>query len=88
MDPTNDSNEYKRVEGEVLKTVNITIIKIERVQNPALYRVYMVRKEQMEQKKGSNEKILFHGTAEYSCKSINKFGFNRSYCGKNGKFQL
>ena len=39
----------------------------------------------MEQKNGANEKFLFHGTAQGSCSSINKFGFNRSYCGKNGK---
>lgn len=37
----------------------------------------------MEQKNGANEKFLFHGTAEGSCSSISKFGFNRSYCGKN-----
>ena len=87
LDLLRDSNEYKKVEDEVRKTSNVTITKIERVQNPAQYRVYMIRKEQMEQKKGSNEKILFHGTAVSSCASINKFGFNRSYCGKNGKFQ-
>ncbi|KAL9972371.1 hypothetical protein ACROYT_G018656 [Oculina patagonica] len=83
LDPVNDANEFKKVQDEVRKTSNVTITKIERVQNPAQYRVYMVRKEQMEQKKGSNEKILFHGTAVSSCASINKFGFNRSYCGKN-----
>ena len=88
LNPVSHALEYKKVEDEIRKTSNITIIKIERVQNPALYRVYMVRKELMEQKKGSNEKILFHGTAETSCKSIDKTGFNRSYCGKNGKFQL
>ncbi len=88
LHPINDANEYKKVEDEVRKTSNVTITKIERVQNPAQYRVYMVRKEQMEQKKGCNEKILFHGTAQGSCASINKFGFNRSYCGKNGKIQM
>lgn len=73
---------------EVHKTTAVTITKIERVQNPALYRVYMVRRDQMEQKKGSNELLLFHGTAEGSCATINKYGFNRSYCGKNGKLQM
>ena len=88
LDPVIHANEYKKVADEVCKTSTITITKIQRVQNPALYRVYMVRKDQMEQKKGSNEKTLFHGTAEGSCASINKTGFNRSYCGKNGMFQL
>ena len=32
-----------------------------------------------------NEMILFHGTIEESVESIYKFGFNRSFCGKNGK---
>lgn len=88
LDPLTHANEYKKVADEVLKTSSITITKIQRVQNPTLYRVYMVRKDQMEQKKGSNERTLFHGTAEGSCASINKTGFNRSYCGKNGKLQL
>lgn len=88
LDPVIHANEYKKVADEVHKTSPITITKIQRIQNPALYRVYMVKKDQMEQKKGSNERTLFHGTAEGSCASINKTGFNRSYCGKNGKFQL
>ena len=88
LDPVTHANEYKKVADKVHKTTTVTITKIHRVQNPALYRVYMVRKDQMEQKKGSNEQILFHGTAEGSCATINKYGFNRSYCGKNGKFQM
>lgn len=88
LDPVTHANEYKKIADKVRKTSSITITKIQRVQNPALYRVYMVRKDQMEQKNRSNERILFHGTAEGSCASINKTGFNRSYCGKNGMFQL
>ena len=88
LDPVTHAIEYKKIADEVAKTSPITITKIQRVQNPTLYRVYMVRKDQMEQKKGSNEKTLFHGTAESSCASINKTGFNRSYCGKNGMFQV
>lgn len=88
LDPVFHANEYKKVTDEVHKTSPVTITKIQRVQNPALYRVYMVRKDQMDQKKGSNERKLFHGTAVGSCASINKFGFNRSYCGKNGKLQM
>ena len=87
LDPVTHANEYKRIVDKVHKTSSITITKIQRVQNPTQYRVYMVRKDQMEQKKGSNEQTLFHGTAESSCASINKTGFNRSYCGKNGMFQ-
>ena len=82
LDPK--TNEYKKVADQLCKTSPVTIVKIERVQNPGLYRTYVVRKEQMDLKNGSNEKLLFHGTAGSSCPSINTFGFNRSYCGKNG----
>ena len=85
LDPTSNPTEYNRVADEIRKTASINITKIERVQNPGLYRAYMVKNDQMEQKNGANEKFLFHGTAQGSCSSINKFGFNRSYCGKNGK---
>ena len=86
LDPINHANEYKKVADEIKKTTSVTITKIERVQNPGLYRAYMVRKDQMDQKSGGNEKFLFHGTAQGSCSRINKFGFNRSYCWKNGEF--
>ena len=88
LDPTSNPTEYNRVADEIRKTASINITKIERVQNPGLYRAYMVKKDQMEQKNGANEKFLFHGTAQGSCSSINKFGFNRSYCGKNGRRRL
>lgn len=32
-----------------------------------------------------NENTLWHGTAGNAKDSINTYGFNRSYCGKNGK---
>ena len=86
LDPT--SNEYNKVAEGIRKTTSISITKIERVQTPGLYKAYVVKKDQMEQKNGANEKLLFHGTAQGSCSSISKFGFNRSYCGKNGKSSI
>ena len=88
LDPVTNANEYKKIADQVLKTSPITITKIQRVQNPTLYRVYVVRKNQMEQKKESNEQTLFLGTVKSSCASINKFGFNRTYSGRNGMYQL
>ena len=88
LDPVAHANEYKKVADEVRKTSSVNITKIQRVQNATLQRVYMSRKDQMEQKNGSNERTLFHGTAEGSCAGINKTGFNKSDCGKNGKFNL
>jgi len=88
LDPTSNSNEYNKVAEGIRKTASISITKIERVQNPGLYKAYVVKKDQMEQKNGANEKLLFHGTAQGSCSSISTFGFNRSYCGKNGKSSI
>ena len=84
LDPVNDANEYKKVADEVRKTY-VTITKIERVQNPGLFRAYMIRKDQMEQMNDSNEKTLFYGTEESCCPLINMCGFNISYCGGKKK---
>ena len=65
-----------------------SIIKIERIQNPALYSQYVARKRQMDKQNPQghqNERLLFHGTAKDSCGSINHGGFNRSFSGKNGE---
>ena len=85
LDPVKDKDEYKKIADEVAKTAAINITKIERVQNPTLFRTYTVRKQRMDEKNGSNEKRLFHGTAAGSCANINSLGFNRSFCGKNGE---
>ena len=79
------SDEYKMVAAEVTKTANVNIVKIERVQNPTLYRAYVVKRQRMDEKDGSRERQLFHGTAGTSCTNINSSGFNRSFCGKNGE---
>lgn len=67
-----------------------SIIKIQRIQNPALYAMYMVKKREMDSKNNApgqdrNERRLFHGTSVDTCSRINRYGFNRSYAGKNGK---
>lgn len=84
LDPTNDAKEYQRVESQFRQTCpNNKIVKIERVQNPALYATYAIRKKKMDETKGSNEMSLFHGTPGDNCKLINHTGFNRSFHGKN-----
>jgi len=35
-----------------------------------------------------NERTLWHGTSVDTLHSVNDTGFNRSYCGKNGKQQI
>ena len=59
------------------------IIKIERVQNPRLYKAFLVKKQSMDG--GENEKQLFHGTKSDSIVSINTNNFSRSFAGTNGK---
>jgi hypothetical protein len=85
----NGSAEYQKVlnmfqstgrRGHIVK-------QIERIQNPHLYQLYMVRKRKMDKdNRGiNNERQLFHGTAEKNVKDINTSGFNRSFCSQNGK---
>lgn len=64
---------------------NFVIEKIERIQNPALWRRYQAYKKIMDEKNGNviNEKQLFHGTESGSLAQLNSNGFNRSYAGKN-----
>ena len=78
--------EYDEVKALVHKTATLDIKKIERVQNPTLFKPYIVRKRAMDVKNGANEMRLFHGTTAGTCDKINAFGFNRSCSGsKNGK---
>ena len=56
-----------------------------------LYQQYQAKKKLLTQQNKQwtqNERILWHGTAPEAVDSINAHGFNRSYCGKNGKFTI
>uniref|UniRef100_A0A673KLI6 Poly [ADP-ribose] polymerase n=1 Tax=Sinocyclocheilus rhinocerous TaxID=307959 RepID=A0A673KLI6_9TELE len=81
------SQEFTDVEKEFRKTgLSSNIIKIERVQNCSLWRNYMIKKEELEDKNKhkNNEKHLFHGTGPHTTDQINNQGFNRSFAGMNG----
>ncbi|RXN29689.1 poly [ADP-ribose] polymerase 14-like protein [Labeo rohita] len=84
---TAGSKEYADVEKEFRRT-NLTnnIIQIERIQNNALWKNYMIKKEELEDKNKhkNNEKLLFHGTRPDKTNQINHHGFNRSFAGMNG----
>nr|KAG5700066.1 hypothetical protein BaRGS_028303 [Batillaria attramentaria] len=60
---------------------------IERVQNRIRYQQYMTEKERLDlQNSGiQNERTLWHGTPAEAVDGIIRYGFNRSYCGKNAK---
>ncbi|XP_031694394.1 protein mono-ADP-ribosyltransferase PARP15-like, partial [Anarrhichthys ocellatus] len=81
------SKESKEVKTELTKTgLTVSIISVERVQNPTLWQNYQLKKTQLEvkNKHTNNERMLFHGTAASSIDLINKQGFNRSYAGAHG----
>ena len=88
IDPTKNAQEYKKVSDKFHQSCPNNIIKIERVQNPTLYGAYAVNKQRMDKAggEGSNEMCLFHGTKGAKCELINHKGFNRSFCGENGRY--
>lgn len=56
-----------------------------------LYQQYLAKKEMLESQNPQgtkNERDLWHGTTTEAINSINSFGFDRSYCGKNGRYSL
>ncbi|CAM4730210.1 unnamed protein product [Leuciscus chuanchicus] len=84
---TAGSTEYDEVEKEFRRTrLRSNIIEIERVQNNTLWRNYMIKKEELEDKNNhkNNEQRLFHGTGPDKTDQINHHGFNRSYAGMHG----
>ena len=82
------SSEYQDVLRKVKATAGaVSIQKIERIQNPHLYQSYTVRKQKMDKDLGRNsERQLFHTTPAKNVNHINTQGFNRSFCGANGKW--
>ncbi|XP_062390420.1 poly(ADP-ribose) polymerase family member 14-related sequence 1 isoform X2 [Sardina pilchardus] len=81
----NNNQEYVTVQNLFLQSCRNAILKIERVQNPYLWKNYEIKKQAMEVKNGhkNNERQLFHGTSQPTINHINQNGFNRSYAGKN-----
>ncbi|XP_007552357.1 poly(ADP-ribose) polymerase family member 14-related sequence 1 isoform X1 [Poecilia formosa] len=79
------SSEYQDVLKLFNATCNRAVTKIERIQNPALWKSLQIKKQEMELRNNhqNNEKHLFHGTSETTVPVINESGFNRSYAGKN-----
>lgn len=92
IDLTPNCKEYKFVLTKFHKTMvkyttYTTIVSIQRIQNPALYKQYAAKKKHLDTqnpKDVENEYWLFHGTSEDSVSHINKTNFNRSLCGQNG----
>ncbi|XP_054457974.1 protein mono-ADP-ribosyltransferase PARP14-like [Anoplopoma fimbria] len=81
------SAEYRTVKEPFKRTVQKTVMKIERLQNVHLRRAYEVQKKHISDKNrqqgGAGEKLLYHGTTQDNCDSIMKTGFNRRFSGQN-----
>ncbi|KAI4886311.1 hypothetical protein NFI96_016730 [Prochilodus magdalenae] len=81
------SAEYQRVKSDFKRTAQKTVLKIERIQNVHLRRAYEVRKKELQDKNGSpvgaGEKVLYHGTSDTACSSIQRSNFDRRYAGQN-----
>jgi RNA processing factor Prp31 len=78
------STEYQKVIDLFDNNCNsVKVEKIERIQNPGLYKIYVCKRESMGA--DANERQLFHGTAEQNISSINTNNFNRRFSGINGE---
>lgn len=74
-------------EQHVTFITNQCSVQIRRIQNKGQWQRYSVLKQEVDKKYPNqmNEQFLYHGTTKDICQKINKNGFNRSFCGRNGK---
>lgn len=62
------------------------MFQILRVQNRHLYSQYKARQGALHEKNSrDSQQLLWHGTSEECVNKIINNGFDRSYCGRNGK---
>ena len=90
--PSSDAeyNDVKQKFDQTMMGSYRDIVRIQRIQNPALYLQFIARKKAMDKHNPpghQNERRLFHGTSAVTCPKINQCGFNRSFAGKNGNSQ-
>ncbi|KAM9578258.1 protein mono-ADP-ribosyltransferase PARP12-like isoform 3-T3 [Guaruba guarouba] len=84
-DTTAEYNQIKQLFHQTMK--KYSILKINRIQNPSLWKVFQWQKEQMKRENGGkevNEKLLFHGTKTSFVESICTHNFDWRICGSNG----
>uniref|UniRef100_A0A3Q2WG68 Poly [ADP-ribose] polymerase n=1 Tax=Haplochromis burtoni TaxID=8153 RepID=A0A3Q2WG68_HAPBU len=79
------TSEYDEILKHFQASCSGFVTKIERIQNPGLWKSLEIKKREMELRNGhqNNERRLFHGTCDRAVPNINDRGFNRSYAGKN-----
>ncbi|NXS89824.1 PAR12 polymerase, partial [Erpornis zantholeuca] len=85
---SNVTSEYNGIKQQFCQTMkNYSILQIQRIQNPSLWKVYQWQKEKMKKENGGKEvqeKLLFHGTDVMSMKTICTQNFDWRICGSNG----
>ncbi|NXQ35843.1 PAR12 polymerase, partial [Alaudala cheleensis] len=82
---TSEYNKIKQLFHQTMK--NYSILKIQRIQNPSLWKVFQWQKEKMKRENGGKEvqeKLLFHGADVMSMKTICTHNFDWRICGSNG----
>ncbi|KAM5313631.1 protein mono-ADP-ribosyltransferase PARP10 [Glossophaga mutica] len=64
----------------------VRIVRVERVLHPLLQQQYELHRERLEQRceRRPVEHVLYHGTSAPAVPDICAYGFNRSFCGRNG----
>ncbi|NWQ77739.1 PAR12 polymerase, partial [Columbina picui] len=82
------SSEYHKIKQLFQVTMgSFSVIKIQRIQNPSLWKVFQWQKEQMKRENGGkevDEKLLFHGTKSSLMDAICFHNFDWRICGTNG----
>ncbi|NXC37949.1 PAR12 polymerase, partial [Penelope pileata] len=82
------SSEFKEVKKQFEQTMKTyKIIRVLRIQNPSLWKVFQWQKEQMKKKSGGKEvreSLLFHGTKSTFLEDICSHNFDWRTCGSNG----
>ncbi|NXP89075.1 PAR12 polymerase, partial [Passerina amoena] len=82
---TSEYNEIKQLFHQTMK--NYSILKIQRIQNPSLWKVFQWQKEKMKRENGGKEvqeKRLFHGADVPFMETICSQNFDWRICGSNG----
>ncbi|XP_066431300.1 protein mono-ADP-ribosyltransferase PARP15-like isoform X2 [Eleutherodactylus coqui] len=83
------SQEYKDVQDKFFKSTSSStyeITEIKRIQNVTMWQSFTINKQTVDRRNLGHKNIshLYHGTHSGAITNINRDGFNRVYCGKNG----
>ncbi|XP_040985439.1 protein mono-ADP-ribosyltransferase PARP12-like isoform X2 [Aquila chrysaetos chrysaetos] len=88
VEVSNTTSEYNRIKQLFHQTMkSYKVLKIQRIQNPSLWKVFQWQKEQMKRENGGkevSERLLFHGTKISFVEAICVHNFDWRICGSNG----